>query len=348
MENILVLYNSLILDDKIPKRIGTNFPEKRQKLIYQYLFENRYHLIKTSSQFCLEDLLKLNIHSKEYIYFIKNIYKNWCIYKDTDFINDSNGIIPYHFYRHLEFQSINKLPLYKQIGYYADDVTTPIYEDTFINALDSANNGYQAIEYLDKYMIIYCLNTYPGHHAFRSGYGGYCFLNNAAIVASKYINKFPDKKVTILDLDYHHGNGTQEIFWNNNKILTISLHIDPRIDYPSFSGFNDETNKGLNMNIELKPGINATEYNNILQNIIKKKIQEFNSNLLVIAFGGDTIKDDPDVSNLGGFNIKLKDYIKFGNTIKKFKYDNIIITQEGGYKMDKIHLIVNNFLLGLI
>ncbi|HCM75288.1 MAG TPA: acetylpolyamine amidohydrolase, partial [Cytophagales bacterium] len=133
----------------------------------------------------------------------------------------------------------------------------------------------------------------PGHHAERKYFGGFCYLNSNA-VAANYLSK--KGKVVILDIDYHHGNGQQNIFYKRKDVLTISIHGDPLYAYPNFTGFADERGKdegmGFNLNIPLKKGTDGKQYRKALGMAIAE-IKKFDPTFLVIALGLDTAQGDP-------------------------------------------------------
>jgi acetoin utilization deacetylase AcuC-like enzyme len=254
---------------------------------------------------------------------------------------------------------LKKLPLHRRIGYYCWDYMTPIYEHTYIGSFSSAYNSVVGADRVVESMknglkdrIVYCLNVSPGHHATGDKYGGYCFLDNAALAVERLMEYEGVKRVAMLDVDYHHGNGQQEIFYKQNNVLTISIHADPALEYPSFFGFSNEIGEGdgvgYNMNFPLGKGTQWDEYSIVLKTAIFN-INDFNCDVLVIPFGGDTYVKDSDPSNKGGFAIDIEDYYKMGKLIHDslLKKVPILITQEGGYNMEAIGDIIRNFLIGL-
>ena len=139
----------------------------------------------------------------------------------------------------------------------------------------------------------YALCRPPGHHAGRDFSGGYCYFNNTAIAAKILSVR---GSVAVIDIDYHHGNGTQDIFWEDDRVLTVSIHCDPRMDYPYFVGFADEVGagagEGYNLNIPLPPGATGEWYQKALE-LAFDRIHLFDPWALVIAVGFDTYRDDP-------------------------------------------------------
>jgi acetoin utilization deacetylase AcuC-like enzyme len=287
------------------------------------------------------------------IEFLENAYKSLEMYPDDCYYN-SDGLIPYNIAKN---RKINKkktnMVTWKKIGLFCDDYMTPIFENTWPTILESANNGIIAANMIknnDKHKIYYCLNIYPGHHAGFTKYGDYCFVNNAMACAYCLSS---DYKVGILDLDYHAGNGTAEIIDHikNNNIYCVSIHANPEIEYPFYEGYEDDYDNKNILNIPFNCDTSVKKYieyvNKALQFLINNDIDH-----IIIAFGGDTYKNDPDTSELCRCGLEIDDYKKIGEIIKseltKFKKNlKIIITQEGGYDLENIGDIIKSFLNGL-
>lgn len=282
-------------------------------------------------------IINIQIFQKVHIKLLDNY--------DSDFDNGNKGIVPYYFTK----KNIDKMPIWKQVCYYVTDSVTPIYDNTYEILIISANNGYVAASLINSYDLIYCLNLYPGHHASYNQFGGYCYLNNGAICAKRYKQLNDNAKILILDIDYHAGNGTMDIFYEDPTIYTISVHADPKYDYPN-ECFEDEKGEkegyGFNKNVIFPKKVNIEQYLEILDNMTDD-IKKFDPELIIIPFGGDTYKEDKDPSKLYGANLNVDDYKKIGNKIKNLN-KKIIITQEGGYDMENIDKILLSFIEGLL
>jgi acetoin utilization deacetylase AcuC-like enzyme len=168
----------------------------------------------------------------------------------------------------------------------------------------------------------------PGHHAARSMYGGYCFFNNAAIVAQA-ITATTGERVAILDVDYHHGNGTQQIFWRRPDVRYVSIHADPERAYPYFLGRADETGEGEgageNLNIPLRPGATDSDYLDAIDRAIGA-ISEAPGSVVVVSLGFDTYALDP----IGDFALTTAVYHEVGRRVAGLGR-RLVILQEGGY-----------------
>ncbi len=233
--------------------------------------------------------------------------------------------------------------LIDRVGYYCVDNSTPLIHNIFNIAKRAVECAMTAAEFvLNVKGIAYALVCPPGHHAEVNLFGGYCYFNNTAI-ASNYLSQFG--KVTIIDVDFHHGNGTQQIFYNRSDVLTISIHGDPDLNYPFFSGFSDEIGEGegvdMNINVPLPNGIDGDRYLSELKNIIPR-IQQFNPEFLVIALGLDPAKKDPT----GTWELLEKDFERIGYVLGSLKRPTLVV-QEGGYLIQKLGDNALSFFLGL-
>src|SRR4029077_3344924 len=186
----------------------------------------------------------------------------------------------------------------------------------------------------------------PGHHAARAMYGGYCFFNNAAIVAQSLIVGGANR-VAILDIDYHHGNGTQQIFWERSDVLYVSLHADPARAFPYFSGHADEVGagagKGFNHNLPLAERTGIDGYVPALERACTI-VDGFDPDApVVVSLGFDTFERDP-IADLG---LTTADYARVGSRIACSRRLTVLI-QEGGYAIDAIGANAVSFLSGFV
>jgi acetoin utilization deacetylase AcuC-like enzyme len=172
----------------------------------------------------------------------------------------------------------------------------------------------------------------PGHHAGSDLVGGFCYLNNAAIAAQ--VLRGEHECVAILDVDVHHGNGTQDIFYERDDVLTVSLHADPVRFYPFFWGAADERGRGegegFNLNLPLPRGTGGDEYLAALDQALGA-IDDFGPGALVVALGLDAFVDDP----LAGLGLTTKDFGRVGARIRSLGLPTVLV-QEGGYPSDEL------------
>ncbi|MBW2598892.1 MAG: histone deacetylase family protein [Deltaproteobacteria bacterium] len=222
--------------------------------------------------------------------------------QSCEHLKEDESVFPHIFpYRDFtpDFSAHPRINL-KKAGYYAFDVGIEIDRDTFTAAkasVDVALTGADLIR-SGREERVFSLCRPPGHHAGYSHFGGYCIFNNAA-VAAHYLSTMG--KIAILDVDFHHGNGTQGVFYEQPEILYVSLHGDPAESYPYFSGFADETGSrlgcGTNVNIPLPAGIGDDQYRKYLEQGLLA-VSEFHPEVLIVSLGLDIYKEDP-LSNIG-------------------------------------------------
>lgn len=183
----------------------------------------------------------------------------------------------------------------------------------------------------------------PGHHAAIDMYGGYCFINNAAAAAQHLLDKGAIR-VAIVDVDFHHGNGTQDIFYTRDDVLFVSLHGDPMDAFPHFLGHAEETGKGsgegYNHNYPMKPGTQFSEWRGALTDGLGKVVQ-YKPDALVISLGVDTFENDP----ISFFKLKSDDFTTYGGDIAKLGLPTLFV-MEGGYDIGEIGVNTVNVLQG--
>jgi len=233
--------------------------------------------------------------------------------------------------------------LVSRAGYYCIDIYSPVNRNSYLAARSAVNCALTGADLLlEGSGVTYALVRPPGHHAERSSFGGFCYFNSAAIAAN-YLSRYG--KAAILDLDYHHGNGQQDIFYSRSDVLTISIHADPDYEYPYFSGFSSETGEGegagFNFNYPLPEKTGGEQYFRTLKKGIRE-IEKFNPEFLVIALGFDTAKGDPS----GKWSLLKDDFYNNGNLIGKLKKRTLVV-QEGGYDSRVLGINALSFFQGL-
>ncbi|AMV72945.1 hypothetical protein JCM30471_35900 [Desulfuromonas carbonis] len=228
-------------------------------------------------------------------------------------------------------------------GYYCIDTFTPLTHNAFLAAKRAADCALTAARWvLEGQRLAYALVRPPGHHAERRAFGGFCYFNNAALAAEELCEY---GKVAILDIDYHHGNGTQDIFYSRRDVLTVSIHGHPRFAYPYFNGFEDETGVdhglGYNLNLPLPEHLDGAGYRVALSRAIRR-IQRFKPEFLVIALGLDTANGDPT----GTWSLKGPDFVENGRMLAALGLPTVVI-QEGGYDSRVLGSNARHFFKGL-
>jgi len=232
-----------------------------------------------------------------------------------------------------------------RLSYYCFDNCTAITSGTWPAAKASADVALSAATFVavDRDDVAFGLCRPPGHHAGRDSYGGYCFLNNAA-VAAQYLRALGAARVTVLDVDYHHGNGTQEIFYDRSDVQFVSIHADPATDYPYFLGYADEQGRGdgtgFNHNLPLPRRADWLTFREALE-VACARIESFSPDVLVVSLGVDTYIGDP----ISSFRLDTPDYLRIGARIGRLKRPTVYL-MEGGYALDAIGANVTNVLSG--
>lgn len=231
-----------------------------------------------------------------------------------------------------------------KMGYYALAAETSISNGTWEAArasVDVALTAQAAIHNGANEAFALCRP--PGHHAATDMYGGYCFINNAAVAAQAFIDQGASR-VAILDVDFHHGNGTQSIFYDRSDVLFLSLHGDPMDAFPHFLGYADETGDGdgdgFNHNYPLRPGTSFKTWGGALDDACRK-IKTYGPDTLIISLGVDTFEHDP----ISFFKLASDDFQRYGATIGQMKLPTLFI-MEGGYAVDEIGINAVNVLQG--
>lgn len=231
-------------------------------------------------------------------------------------------------------------------GAFAYDSTTGIMDKTFESALASASTAYEAAKCVGegKDNVAYGLCRPPGHHAASMRFGGFCYINNAAF-AAQYLLEC-DLKPLIVDIDDHHGSGTQSIFYDRSDVFTFSIHADPHIEYPYFSGYEDEIGidegKGYNKNIIFEKNTTFEKWFSLLVKNLNPTVKSFKPTCLVISIGCDTEKGDVEGGEVEENSLNFK---KIGQYFSHLNLPTVII-QEGGYDIKNLADNVYQFLSG--
>ena len=279
----------------------------------------------------------LRVHPQHYLDFLKSAHADWrAAGRDGD-------AIPYTFplvqRRRLDLTRIDG-----RLGYYSYDTSTPIAEGTWAAAYWGAQTALSALEaVLDGERTAFALCRPPGHHCGADYAGGYCFLSNAAIAAEAAVAA--GRRVAILDIDYHHGNGTQDIFYARGDVFFASIHADPSTDYPFFWGHADERGEGegegATLNLPLPRGTKLPAFTAALDRSLEA-IAPFAPDLLICSYGADTFRGDP----ISHFAIETADYVQIGRRIAALG-PPVLVVMEGGYAVDALGANVAAFLSGL-
>ena len=307
----------------------------------------RAELIK--DEICKRGMESLVIDTKEFsIDYIKSVTDPDMVeyIKSCEDLNEDESVFPHIFpYNDFtpKFKSHPRINL-RKAGYYCFDVGIEIDKHTFTAAKASVDTALTGAELIltEQERHVFALCRPPGHHAGYDHFGGYCIFCNAA-VAANYLSR--KGRVAILDVDFHHGNGTQGIFYDQSNVLYVSLHGDPERNYPYFSGFNDEIGEklglGKNLNIPLPAGIGDNEYRKYLHDALLT-IDKFKPEVLILSLGLDIFEDDP-LSDIG---VSSDFFREIAETVDKLGVP-VLALLEGGYDMKDLARNGANFAEGL-
>lgn len=308
----------------------------RMDIIIEELAKRGYDNLETPDAYGLD--MAARVHRADYLDFMARLYDEWQAESKAPEANTyiwpaatmRRDIIP----RNLE----------ARMGYYSLSTDTAITEGTWAAALaskDCAQAGVDAI--INGALSAFALARPPGHHAASFQYGGYCFLNNAAIAAEHFLQNGA-QRISILDVDYHHGNGTQEIFYARNDVQFLSIHGDPYDSFPYFLGYEDEkgagAGAGFNHNYPLPNGTGYVEWKKALLSAIGK-INAYRPDALIVSLGLDTFEADP----ISGFKLKSQNYFDLGATLAAIGLPTLFV-MEGGYAINDLGVNTANVIEG--
>jgi len=278
------------------------------------------------------------VHSDAYLAFLRSAHRDWL---DAGREGDASGYAwPVVGRRPLDLERIDA-----RLGAHSFDASSPIAAGTWDGAYWSAQTALTALDsVLGGERSAFALCRPPGHHAGADYLGGYCYLNNAAVAAAAAVAA-GRRRVAILDVDYHHGNGTQDIFYARSDVLFVSIHADPRLDYPFYWGHADEAGagegEGATFNLPLPRGSDLGAYLPALEAALER-IAAFAPDLLVVSYGADTFIGDP----ISHFRLETRDYSALGRRIRGLGAPTLIV-MEGGYAVEALGANTASFLESL-
>jgi acetoin utilization deacetylase AcuC-like enzyme len=323
----------------------------RMEKILRSLKETEWAEITESLDFGLNPILA--VHEPDYLNFLADAWVEWLAQRN---VRDTNSeqlvMLPSTF-------AIRRFPhkpnaLLGKAGYYMMDLSACIVSGTFKAALSSAHSALSGAKWIADAsrnssistnipIAAFALCRPPGHHAGKDYAAGYCFINNAAVAANSLST---EGKVALLDIDYHAGNGTQDIFYERSDVLTISLHADPLYEYPYFAGYKDEIGEGEGLNFHrnfpLPFGTGDSTYLATLDQALEI-IHDYSPKYLVVSVGTDIYIDDL----LGKFKITRNGFQKIGKQIAALRLPTLLIL-EGGYNNQAIGENIVSLITGIL
>jgi acetoin utilization deacetylase AcuC-like enzyme len=268
------------------------------------------------------------VHTADYVAFLESAWDEWAA------LGETGDALPYAWPAADLRQDCPPDHIDGKLGFYAIDAAVPITAGTWRAVRSSADCALTGAQHLTTgARAAFALCRPPGHHAGARAMGGFCYLNNAAI-AAQYLRDHGAARVAVLDVDYHHGNGTQAIFYDRGDVLFASLHGDPRVEYPFFLGHADErgigAGEGANANYPLPWGTTGAQYLAALDAAIAQ-VAAFGADALVVSLGVDTFAEDP----ISHFRLLRDDFAGIGARIATLGHPTLYV-MEGGYAVADI------------
>ena len=285
------------------------------------------------------DAILARVHSPRYLEFLASAWDQWLA---LDAGNAQRDVLPSVWPVRGFRADILPDNFAARVGLFSFDAGTPLTAGTWEAARTGARCALSAAQVvLEGAPAAFALSRPPGHHAGADFFGGYCFLNNAAI-AAQHLRDAGLGRVAVLDVDYHHGNGTQAIFYDRPDVFFASIHGDPRTEYPFYLGHADETGagegRGFNLNLPLPRGSNFQAWSAALEQALAA-IGRFGAEALVVSLGMDTFIGDP----ISGFRLESDDYLRLGERLARVGLPTVLVF-EGGYAVDAVGVNAVNVL----
>ena len=286
------------------------------------------------------DEVLLDVHDARLVEHVRTVWERWGEY-------GADRVVPYLFPTP---GLLGGLPLreppavHGAAGMYGYDTMTLIGPGTWEAARAAIDVALTCVDEVGD-GVIYGLTRPPGHHVTRSAYGGSCYLNNAA-VAAQALRRAGHPRVAIVDIDAHHGNGTQDVFYARGDVLYASLHVDPGAGwFPHYAGFADEVGVGeglaANLNIPLAPGTGDMRWLDAIMRIVQQ-VMDFGATAMVLSLGVDAAADDPE----SPLEITKSGYFRAGELLGALELPTVAL-QEGGYHLPTLGSLVRATLEGL-
>lgn len=310
----------------------------RVEYILQRLQERQFDKTVTPDAVDFTPIRRL--HDPGFLDFLEHAWDEW---KQEGFAGE---LIPTSFpVRRMQDQRPPK-NIDGKAGYYALAAETAITAGTWEAVQSSCASAQSAQRQVAGGVeAAFALCRPPGHHATPDMFGGYCFINNASVAAEMF-RMDGTAKVAVLDIDFHHGNGTQDIFYQRDDVFFASLHGHPEDAFPYFTGYADETGAGagagMTANYPMRPGTAYAVWAEALRDAIKR-IKQFGAEALVVSLGVDAFKDDP----ISFFKLESDSFLQAGKEIAALKLPTVFI-MEGGYAVEAVGINTVNVLEGYL
>jgi acetoin utilization deacetylase AcuC-like enzyme len=309
---------------------------ERMDAILKELDRRQFGILIEPESFGLEPIHR--IHDKAYVDFLARAYDLW---------QEQVGMGRFANATMFAMRGMKQVPgnsVQAMLSAYTFDICVPFVAGTWEAIKSAADCALTAQSFVQQgERAAFALCRPPGHHSSQDLAGGYCYLNNAAIAAQAFLDQGAHR-VAVLDVDYHHGNGTQRIFYERDDVLYVSIHGRPEEEFPYVLGFADETGagagEGFNVNLPLPKGALWPAFGQALSQAVKA-VRYYRPDVVVVSLGLDAYKDDP----VGGFRLESEDFTETGRMIATIGLPTLFV-MEGGYAIDALGFNVVNLLAG--
>lgn len=322
---------------EVPERLEHVLAELRRRGL------GRLAVPETGADAAFDDLL-LRIHAPRYLRFLAHAWDEWVALAPANAGLDAlPSVWPVRGLR----ADVEPDNFAARLGLYSFDAGTPLTAGSWAAARAGARCAVQAARAVaaGRERVAFALTRPPGHHAGADTFGGYCFLNNAAL-AAQALREAGHARVAVLDVDYHHGNGTQGLFYERADVFFVSIHGDPRTEYPFYLGHADErgagAGEGCNLNLPLPRGTAFGPWRAALGQALEA-IAARGASALVVSLGVDTFEGDP----ISGFRLASADYLQLGRDLASLALPTVLVF-EGGYAVAEVGVNTANVLEGWV
>lgn len=305
------------------------------------LQRRRFGMVHAPQPF--DDAALARVHTPRYLDFLAHAWDQWVALDPANAERDAlPSVWPVHSLR----SDVLPANFAARMGLFSMDAGSPLTSGTWVAARAGADCALSAAQAVAQgARSAFALTRPPGHHAGADFFGGYCFLNNAAL-AAQLLRDQGIERVAVLDIDYHHGNGTQAIFYDRPDVYVTSIHGDPHTEYPFFLGYADERGagpgQGFNRNLPLPRGSDFVVWREALAQA-KYGIATFGAQALVVSMGMDTFEGDP----ISGFRLRSDDYLQVGAELARAGLPTVFVF-EGGYAVAEVGVNAINVLQGFM
>ncbi|KZL22010.1 Acetylpolyamine aminohydrolase [Pseudovibrio axinellae] len=321
------------------KLVAAHEVPARAEIILEHIRKAQFGEIQPPKEFTLNAILK--VHDTDYVHFLQDFWKLWQEAGRTE-----EEVFPFVWPVHGLRHDIVPDHIDGKLGFYSFDAGSPMGAHTWTAARSSAETALTGADLiLSGEGAAFALCRPPGHHAHRRLYGGYCFLNNAAI-AAQHLRDQGVGKVTILDVDYHHGNGTQAIFYDRADVQFLSIHADPKVEFPYYLGHANERGlkegAGYNHNYPLPHGTSWDKWGEALEDACRT-IMKFAPDVVIVSLGMDPYENDP----ISQFRLKTDDFTRIGARIAQLGCPTLFV-MEGGYLIGELGVNCTKALSGYL